>query len=147
MSGKKRTLTEQELEIMKVVWSQEQATVRQVYESLRERRSIAYTTVMTMMNILTQKGHLQKQPQGRAFLYQPTRPRQQVISNLVNEFLERVFNGSARPLLLSLVQDQKVSEKDLAEITRLIEEDAARGEEEEPEADRTDASESREETP
>lgn len=128
MAGKKRTLTEQELEIMKVVWSQEQATVRQVYEALLERRSIAYTTVMTMMNILTQKGHLEKQSEGRAFVYQPTRPRQQVISNLVNEFLERVFNGSARPLLLSLVQDQKVSEKDLAEITRLIEEDAAREE-------------------
>lgn len=127
-TAKKGTLTEQELKIMKVIWGREQATVRQVYEALREHRPIAYTTVMTMMNILTKKGHLQKRAEGRAFLYQPTRPRQQVISNLVNEFLDRVFNGSARPLLLSLIKDRKVSEQDLAEITRLIEEEETKNE-------------------
>jgi predicted transcriptional regulator len=116
MKQKSRTLTEQELEIMKVVWGLGEATVRQVYEALREQRKVAYTTVMTMMNILENKGHLEKQAVGRAYLYEPTRPRQQVISGLVEEFLDRVFDGSARHLLLSLVKDRKVSSRDLDEI-------------------------------
>lgn len=121
MKQKSRTLTEQELEIMKVVWDLGEATVRQVYEAAREQRQVAYTTVMTMMNILENKGYLQKQALGRAYLYAPTRPRQQVISGLVEDFLERVFDGSARPLLLSLVQDRKVSAKDLDAIADIIE--------------------------
>ena len=117
-----RPLTEQELEIMKVVWDLDQATVRQVYEVLRQRKQLAYTTVMTMMNILENKGHLNKHREGRAFVYQPSKPRNQVISGMVEEFVDRVFNGSARPLVLSLAKDRKLSEKDLEEIQRLIEE-------------------------
>ena len=60
MRPAKPTLTEQELEIMKVVWQLETATVRQVYETMLEHRRIAYTTVMTMMNILEQKGYFKK---------------------------------------------------------------------------------------
>ena len=118
-----RTLTEQELEIMKVVWELGQTTVREVYERLREDRQVAYTTVMTMMNILEGKGHLKKEAAGRAYLYEPTKPRQQVISTLVEDFLDRVFDGAAQPLLLSLVRDQKVSSQDLDEIAERIEEE------------------------
>jgi predicted transcriptional regulator len=65
MTQPSTTLTGQELAIMKVVWAKEQATVREVYETLRERRRIAYTTVMTMMNILETKGYLLKETSGR----------------------------------------------------------------------------------
>jgi predicted transcriptional regulator len=58
MRPRSKTLTEQELEIMKIIWERGRATVRDVYETLLERRRVAYTTVMTMMNILEQKGHL-----------------------------------------------------------------------------------------
>lgn len=104
---------------MKVVWDLDQATVRDVYEKLRERRQIAYTTVMTMMNILETKGHLKKTRDERAFLYRPAKPKQQVIRGMVQEFIQRVFNGSAEPLLVHLVQDEGLTEKDLAEIARL----------------------------
>jgi BlaI family penicillinase repressor len=118
-----RTLTGQELEIMKVVWELRQATVRDVYEKLREQRPIAYTTVMTMMNILEQKGFLKKRPaEGRAFIYQSARPRKQVIRSMVREFVDRVFNGSAEPLVVHLVEDRRLSEKELREIARMIEE-------------------------
>src|ERR1035438_6121241 len=106
MRPAKPTLTEQELEIMKVIWRLETATVRQVYESMLERRRIAYTTVMTMMNILEQKGYLKKQQKDRAYVYQPSQPKQQVIRSMVREFVNRVFNGSAEPLLVPLVEDQ-----------------------------------------
>ena len=90
------TLTPQELAIMKVVWSMKRATVRQVYETLREKRAIAYTTVMTMMKILEDKGYLKKAMVDRAHVYQPVKPRQQVIGAMVRDFLDRVFDGLRR---------------------------------------------------
>ena len=129
MKAKAKTLTEQELEIMKVVWELKTATVRDVYEALRERKGVAYTTVMTMMNILETKGHLVKRPEGRAYVYEPSQAQTQVISGMVQDFVDRVFDGAARPLVLSLLQEQKLSREDLDEISRLIEQEP---EEEEP---------------
>ena len=120
MRPPKPTLTEQELEIMKVIWTMESVTVRQVYESMLEHRRIAYTTVMTMMNILEQKGYLKKKQEERAYVYRPSQPKSQVIRSMVREFVNRVFNGSAEPLLMHLVEDDKISNEDLAEITRLV---------------------------
>src|SRR6202051_3725771 len=120
MRSPKPTLTEQELEIMKVVWQLETATVRQVYETMLEHRRIAYTTVMTMMNILGQKGYLKKRQDARAYVYRPSQPKQQVIRSMVREFVNRVFNGSAEPLLVHLVEDRCLTEKDLAEIRKSI---------------------------
>jgi predicted transcriptional regulator len=122
MRKKSGILTEQELEIMKVVWETEAATVREVYEALRARRQIAYTTVMTMMNILEEKGHLAKERGERAFVYRTTRPKQGVVAEMVREFVDRVFNGSAEPLLMHLVREQKISEKELAKIAKMARE-------------------------
>ncbi len=126
MLARKPVLTAQELEIMKVVWRSGASTVRDVYETLLERRKIAYTTVMTMMNILEQKGYLKKSSKDRAYVYQATRPQKQVIRGMVREFVDRVFNGSAEPLLLHLVEDRRVSEQDLEEIRLMLRESAER---------------------
>jgi predicted transcriptional regulator len=124
MRSPKPTLTEQELEIMKVVWQLDTATVRQVYEKMLEHRRIAYTTVMTMMNILEQKGYLKKRQDDRAYVYRPSQPKQQVIRSMVREFVNRVFNGSAEPLLVHLVEDQHLDAKDLEEIRKTIRKDS-----------------------
>ena len=120
MRPRSSTLTEQELEIMKIVWQLEKATVRDVYEALLERRKIAYTTVMTMMKILEQKEYLKKSQEDRAYVYRPSRPKNQVIRGMVREFVDRVFNGSAQPLLLHLVEDRQVTEKELKEIEGIL---------------------------
>jgi predicted transcriptional regulator len=120
MRRRTKTLTEQELEIMKIIWNLEQATVRDVYNALLAGRRIAYTTVMTMMNILEQKGHLKKSQVDRAFVYKPAHPKQQVIGSMVRDFVDRVFNGSAEPLLLHLVNDKKLTEKELNEIREIV---------------------------
>jgi predicted transcriptional regulator len=117
------TLTPQELEIMKVVWEKGPATVRDVYEALRARRRIAYTTVMTMMNVLERKGHLRKRAEGRSFRYQPSRPRAQVVKAMVREFLDRVFGGSAQPLLVHLLEDRQLTDEDLRELARRVREE------------------------
>jgi predicted transcriptional regulator len=113
-------LTDVELEIMQVLWDLERGTVREVYEVLRERRQVAYTTVMTMMGILEEKGHVRRRKEGRAFLYTPARPRQKVIASMVDEFVGRVFGGSAKPLVLGLAKDKKLSAEDLREIERML---------------------------
>jgi predicted transcriptional regulator len=114
------TLTPQELEIMKVVWSRGDATVRDVYEALLEQRQIAYTTVMTMMNVLEKKGHLRKREEGRSFVYRSTRPQGQVVGSMVREFVERVFGGNAAPLLAHLVEDEKLTSEDLDALAKRI---------------------------
>jgi BlaI family transcriptional regulator, penicillinase repressor len=119
MRRKSRTLTEQELEIMKIVWERDSATVRDVYEALLERRKVAYTTVMTMMKILEQKKYLKKTLADRAYVYRPTQPKRQVIGDMVRDFVDRVFNGSAEPLLLHLVEEHDLSSEELEEIARL----------------------------
>ena len=120
MRPRSTSLTGQELEIMKIVWERESATVRDVYEALLEKRKVAYTTVMTMMNILEQKGYLKKRQDDRAYVYRPSQPQQQVIRSMVREFVNRVFNGSAEPLLVHLVEDQHLDAKDLEEIRKTI---------------------------
>src|ERR1700735_646561 len=122
MRPKHPTLTPQELEIMKLVWQGESATVRDVYEALLKQRKIAYTTVMTMMKILETKGYLKKRRQDRAFVYQPVRPKNQVIGGMIREFIDRVFNGAAEPLLVHLVKTRHIREKDLQTIARMLEE-------------------------
>ena len=104
---------------MKVIWERERATVREVYEALLEHRKVAYTTVMTMMKILEQKGFLKKSQDERAYVYRPAQAKRQVIGAMVKEFVNRVFNGSAEPLLVHLVEDHHLSQKDLEEIARL----------------------------
>lgn len=104
---------------MKIVWELENATVRDVYETILKRRRIAYTTVMTMMKILETKGYLKKSQEDRAYVYRPAQPKQNVIRGMVRDFVNRVFNGSAEPLLVHLVEEKGLSERELAEIARL----------------------------
>ena len=119
MRRRSSILTEQELEIMKIVWEREKTTVRDVYEALLERRKVAYTTVMTMMKILEQKKYLKKTLSERAYVYRPAQPKGQVIGAMVREFVNRVFNGSAEPLLVHLVEEHDLSPEELEEIARL----------------------------
>ncbi len=115
-----KTLTDQELEIMKIVWERPTVTVRDVYEALLERRKVAYTTVMTMMKILEQKGYLNRKQVDRAYVYRPAQPKSRVIGKMVRDFVNRVFNGSAEPLLVHLIEDRRLTGDEIEEIRRLI---------------------------
>src|SRR5262245_58158453 len=119
MRSRSTTLTAQELEIMKVVWESESVTVRDVYEALLKKRKVAYTTVMTMMKILEEKKYLKKSQSDRAYVYRAAQPKRQVIGAMVRDFVNRVFNGSAEPLLVHLVEEHDLSQMDLEEIARL----------------------------
>ena len=108
---------------MKVVWRLESTTVRDVYEALRAERTIAYTTVMTMMRILEEKGYVKKTGSSdRAFVYTAARPRQQVLGAMVRDFVDRVFDGAPNSLLLHLAKDNTLTQKQRRTIEKLLEE-------------------------
>ena len=120
------TLTPQELAIMKVVWRLESATVRDVYEALLTRRQIAYTTVMTMLRILEEKGYLKKTVADRAHVYRPTKPRHQVIGAMLRDFVDRVFDGASDALLVHLAKDNKLTARQRQIVKAMLEEDEAK---------------------
>jgi len=124
MRPKSETLTGQELEIMKVIWRSGRATVREVYEDLKTRRTIAYTSVQTMMNVLETKGHLKKEPGDKAQTYAPVRPQQTVVRSMVREFVDRVFDGSARPLLVHLLKEKGLTAAERKELQKLLDKEA-----------------------
>lgn len=116
------TLTEHELEIMQVIWRHPSVSVRNVYEELLKQRPIAYTTVMTMMGILEQKGYLKRKRGPKAHLYWPAQPESRVLGSMVTDFVRRVFKGSAKPLLVHLVENERLTPEELDEITVLMRE-------------------------
>ena len=106
MRPKSPTLTAHELELMKIVWRHDEpVTVRDVYEELRQQRSVAYTTVLTNMKTLEQKGYLRASQHDRAHVYRPARPKHEVIRQMVRDFVTRVFNGAGQPLVVHLLED------------------------------------------
>jgi BlaI family penicillinase repressor len=105
---------------MKVVWERGSATVRDVYEELLKRRKIAYTTVMTVMGVLDQKGRLKKSVSGRAYVYTSTQPESKVVRSMVRDFVARVFNGMAKPLLVHMLEDGKITSDEVNEMKKLL---------------------------
>jgi BlaI family penicillinase repressor len=121
MRPKSQTLTAHELELMKIVWRHDEpVTVRDVYEELRKGRTVAYTTVLTNMKTLEQKGYLRASQHDRAHVYRSARPRHEVIRHMVRDFVTRVFNGAGQPLVVQLLEDDHLSADDLQDIARMI---------------------------
>lgn len=121
MRPKSPTLTAHELELMKIVWRHEApVTVRDVYEEMRKERTVAYTTVLTNMKTLEEKGYLRATQQDRAHVYRSARPKQEVIRQMVRDFVTRVFNGSGQPLVVHLLEDDHLTQDDLRDITRMM---------------------------
>ena len=107
---------------MKVVWRKDEATVRDVHAALSESRPIAYTTVMTLMRILQEKGYLTKATDEKAHIYRPAKPSQQVIGGMVRDFLDRVFDGASDALLVHLARDNKLTAKQKRIVRQLLDE-------------------------
>lgn len=105
---------------MKVVWRLQQATVRDVHETLRAKRPVAYTTVMTMMRILEEKGFLARTVGERAHVYRPAKSRHQVMGAMVRDFVDRVFDGASDALLVHLAKDNRLTAKQRRIVERLI---------------------------
>jgi len=114
-------LTRQELQIMKVVWEKGSATVREVCHIISQRKPTAYTTVLTLMGILEEKGALAHIRSGRAYIYRPLLTNRQAIHNQVHDIIVRFFDGSPEKLVESVLNNEITDPKQLANVRRLLE--------------------------
>lgn len=110
-----------ELEVLKVLWEQGPSTVREVMDVLNQSRPRAYTSVMSLLNVMTDKGLLVRDPHGRAFIYRAKSDRGRTLGHLVGDLLRRAFEGSTSQLVAHLLDQTKPTAKELEEIRRAIE--------------------------
>ncbi len=114
------SLTDLEIDIMNVVWRLRRATVRQIVEALRIQRPLAYTTVQTVLTILTQKGVVQYIREGRAYVYsaivQPEGVRQETIKAVV----DKLFAGSSQSLVLHLIESDTLTAEEAESLRNLL---------------------------
>jgi BlaI family penicillinase repressor len=114
-------LTRQELQIMKVVWDMGAATVKEVCDTMSQVKAIAYTTILTLMGILEEKGALVHTRSGRAFLYSPLLSRRQATRNQVRDVVNRFFDGSPEKLMEDLLENEILDPDRLGAIRSLLE--------------------------
>ena len=116
--------TESELAILRVLWKREQATVREVLEELNAGHDdpYAYTSVLSFLQIMTNKGLVTREGDGRGHRYRASVPPERTKRQLVRDFMDRVFNGSATELVAQALGARKVSPEELSEIQKLLSE-------------------------
>jgi len=112
--------TELELEILKVLWQIEPATVRQVRDSLADFRNLAYTTVMTVMSIMFEKSYLKRKKDGRSYVYQAAYREQKATRNLLQDIIDRVFGGSTTAVMQHLLESSEIDNEELKRIRAVI---------------------------
>jgi predicted transcriptional regulator len=119
---KSPTLTEAELRLMNVVWSRKRATVGEVVDALQGKPVLAYTTVLTTLRILETKGYLRHTKEGRAFIYEPLIGRKEASSKAIRSLVSRFFGGSPAQLVMNLLEDEVIDERELQHIKKRISE-------------------------
>ena len=122
---KSLNLTEAELRLMDVLWDKGSATVAEVADALPKQPELAYNTVLTTLRILEEKGYLEhaKAKEGRAFVYRPLVGRNEAGRNAVRYLVSRFFRNSPELLVLNLLKDEELSEKELGRIRQIIAEE------------------------
>jgi len=114
--------TASELEILRVLWARGPSTVREVYQALREQKSLGYTTVLKLLQIMTAKGTVRRNEEQRAHVYEACQPAEETKRQLVGDVLHRVFEGSASELMIHALEGRRTSKKELDELRRLLDE-------------------------
>ena len=119
--AKSNHLTDAELRLMEVLWNKGSATVSAVVEGLPQDVPLAYSTVLTTLRILENKGYISHTKEGRAFIYHPVVGRGQAQESAVTHLLRRFFEGSPELLMLNLIEGRKIGAKELARLRQRIE--------------------------
>ena len=114
--------TDAELEILRVLWQRGASTVREVQESLHEAKPTGYTTVLKMLQIMTDKGLVRRDERQRAHVYEAQLAQEQTQQQMVGDLLDRVFNGSASSLVMQALATKKTSASELSEIRKILDE-------------------------
>ena len=118
-------LTEAEQRLMDILWTLGSGTVAEIADALPKKLDLAYNTVLTIMRILEDKGYVRhtKPKEGRAFIYRPVVSREQASRSALHHLLRRFFGNSAEALVLNLMKDETLNEKERERIRQLLKED------------------------
>lgn len=116
---KSPVLTDHELRLMEVIWRNERATVAEVVNALAPPR-LTYSTVLTTLRTLEQKGHLTHEEEGRAFVYRPSIQRTEAAKSAIRHLLDRFFGSSPGALAVTLLDDTRLSDDDLRQIKQIL---------------------------
>ena len=114
--------TEAELEILAVLWEHGPSTVRQVHQQLAGDRDVGYTTVLKLLQIMAEKGLVERDTSERSHVYRARHEAEQTQRQLVSDLLARAFGGAADKLVMQVLLAKKVSAEELAEIRKLLDE-------------------------
>ena len=112
--------TELELEILKILWREGPSTGRQVRDALVGFRDLAYTSVMTMMKILTEKKYVRRNKVDGNFIYYPRVTEKTITQRMLHDMVDRVFDGSAAAVMLNLLQTADLDEQELGQLRQII---------------------------
>jgi predicted transcriptional regulator len=119
---KAKELTDRELEVMHVVWTRGESTIAEIRDQMAdEGRELAYTTVATLVRILTEKGFLEQTGEQRPFSFRPLRSFDEVSGSILGDLVKRLFHGSREQLLLRLF-DEKLSPKERSLLKNILRE-------------------------
>ena len=112
--------TNSELDILRVLWARGPSTVRDVHASLERERSIGYTTVLKLMQIMTEKGLVERNESERAHVYKAAIPEDQTQRQLVGDLLDRAFGGSATKLMMQALATRRASAEEIRQIREML---------------------------
>jgi BlaI family transcriptional regulator, penicillinase repressor len=112
--------TELELEILKIFWRTGQATVGQVRDALVGFRELAYTSVMTIMTIMTRKGYLARQREGGSYVYEARITEKSITQTMLKDIVDRVFEGSTAAVMVNLLETKDLDPDELKQLRNLI---------------------------
>lgn len=117
-----KLLTEAELELMKLLWKQGEGSVNEVMDALPQGRTLAYTSVSTILRILEQKGFVASRPrnEGRGHIYTPTVEKKDYEATTIHHVVSKVFDGTPTSLVKRLIEDGKLSPEELNSIRELL---------------------------
>ncbi|HEY1603407.1 MAG TPA: BlaI/MecI/CopY family transcriptional regulator [Pirellulales bacterium] len=117
---KRPVLAKSELEVARIVWELGRATVRQVLDALPDKRGLDFKTVQTYLRRLEAKGYLKTKREGRSNVYRPTVRPGQVIGELMDDLLNRLFDGQVLPLFQHMVNDRGLSRDEMRQLRELL---------------------------
>lgn len=113
--------TELELQILKILWERSPQPVREIRQALLEQgRDLAHTTVITTLNVMVRKKYLERTQRANAFLFGPQISREQVSEGMLGDLVQRVFDGSAAAVMLSLFECTDIDSNELKELRQII---------------------------
>lgn len=112
--------TDAELAILRVLWERGPSTVRQVFEVLSEEKDLGYTTVLKMLQIMTEKGLVQREITDRVHIFSTTQTQTETRQTLLDDLLDKAFGGSSKSLVMQALATRKTSQAELAEIRKML---------------------------